>query len=593
METIVQHGKKFEHHLKIFVNQLEGSKNLNEILDVLMFTPFEKIIKELQEEDEINSIVNNTKNLTLHKNINSSNKTMLKMKKKKKTIKIISQNNEQNYFIKKVFQAIEEKFTKEEWNITNEFKLKALKFLEKIPAMLNEYYFHTFDLWDFVLCVVEAETLYEILNILIKNYINYEILLKILEYLKANAVQKFLKIKPFLCFEKVIANLITSKMDKDKPNILKEFLKYQPSEIPAVLKHLLDRLEMKTLVKLYRDIFFKDYFNKEKEIFKGMEAILKERFFNYHNFRFANREITLEQLVDYFENESEILSDFVNRIIRKKKDPNYFKIAFYILKQFNFNGSIITLDEINRKILAEKLCEFEVHIDNKLSNFVENIKQFDRVEKYYKFFKLFSSVPVVNITYKDYFGPREKACIHLPINRNKVHFLNSEEQFDLFDGFAYDGIIAIDCEWKCRSTIFEEEKIAIMQLADRRSVIIVDMIAMEKNHAFLNKFEEILQGKTVLGYSLHNDLKMMKTQTREIVSRQKIIDIEQESREDKNRPISLKRVCEKIFNKSLCKAETVTNWERRPLREKQLHYAALDSFILIQIFHEIKHTLKL
>jgi ribonuclease D len=43
-------------------------------------------------------------------------------------------------------------------------------------------------------------------------------------------------------------------------------------------------------------------------------------------------------------------------------------------------------------------------------------------------------------------------------------------------------------------------------------------------------------------------------------------------------------ICKTIFNKELSKAEQLSDWEDRPLLESQLHYAALDCFILLQAF---------
>ena len=42
-----------------------------------------------------------------------------------------------------------------------------------------------------------------------------------------------------------------------------------------------------------------------------------------------------------------------------------------------------------------------------------------------------------------------------------------------------------------------------------------------------------------------------------------------------------------ILDKEICKAEQISNWERRPLKKSQQHYAALDAFILIEILKKL------
>jgi ribonuclease D len=45
----------------------------------------------------------------------------------------------------------------------------------------------------------------------------------------------------------------------------------------------------------------------------------------------------------------------------------------------------------------------------------------------------------------------------------------------------------------------------------------------------------------------------------------------------------LSELTRRCFGKQLDKSECLSNWERRPLRQAQLIYAALDAFVLIKI----------
>lgn len=49
----------------------------------------------------------------------------------------------------------------------------------------------------------------------------------------------------------------------------------------------------------------------------------------------------------------------------------------------------------------------------------------------------------------------------------------------------------------------------------------------------------------------------------------------------------LAAVCQNSLQLKLCKVEQMSNWEKRPLRHSQEHYAALDAWILTVIIEEL------
>ena len=51
--------------------------------------------------------------------------------------------------------------------------------------------------------------------------------------------------------------------------------------------------------------------------------------------------------------------------------------------------------------------------------------------------------------------------------------------------------------------------------------------------------------------------------------------------------MSLVECVKQLLRAQICKGEQISNWTRRPLRQSQMHYAAMDSFCLINLYKEM------
>ncbi|XP_035232251.1 exonuclease mut-7 homolog [Stegodyphus dumicola] len=58
--------------------------------------------------------------------------------------------------------------------------------------------------------------------------------------------------------------------------------------------------------------------------------------------------------------------------------------------------------------------------------------------------------------------------------------------------------------------------------------------------------------------------------------------------DDKHFSIGLSKLCEIILGKPLNKEERLCDWEKRPLTDSQLEYAALDAYCLLQMYDKLK-----
>lgn len=173
-------------------------------------------------------------------------------------------------------------------------------------------------------------------------------------------------------------------------------------------------------------------------------------------------------------------------------------------------------------------------------------------------------------------------------------------------------MIGIDCEWAPLTNAMagEREKLSIIQIATKDAIHIVDALGLAKHGDLWDVFaSKIINSSSLLklGFGFQSDLKVLKhaLHGKAILAPEQILDLYpflnwlvpnvrgfvDDADSQRATELNLKglsRLVHLFLGKELDKNCQFSNWEKRPLRTEQIEYAALDAYVLIQIFDAIK-----
>jgi ribonuclease D len=192
----------------------------------------------------------------------------------------------------------------------------------------------------------------------------------------------------------------------------------------------------------------------------------------------------------------------------------------------------------------------------------------------------------------DEFKPYNPSFYHLPGTVNVIVIDDLQGVQKL--AWGQETVASLDSEWKVALELSEVPNVSILQIGFSKCVYIIDLLQCNQFEELDDKLYELLQDPDVvkLGISFDTDMKYLKQSYPYMLCFQQpicnYIDLIKTFVTSFDfYPGGLAGLTEFILNQNLDKNEQKSNWENRPLRKAQLHYAACDVYVGIQIYQAL------
>ncbi|XP_059266177.1 exonuclease mut-7 homolog isoform X4 [Mustela nigripes] len=208
---------------------------------------------------------------------------------------------------------------------------------------------------------------------------------------------------------------------------------------------------------------------------------------------------------------------------------------------------------------------------------------------------------------------RRDGYYQLPIASGDIHFLASWEDLARHEEELLQPgqVLAVDLEWRPSFGTGGRPQASILQLAVKGRVFLLDLpvfsrpVGGQVSQAFSRLVSQMLSDPSItkLGYGMSGDLRSLgascpalahvEKQLRgsldllQVHRQMRVADKPALGRGEARGPRGLSLLVQQVLGKPLDKAQQLSNWDRRPLSEGQLVYAAADAYCLLEVYQAL------
>ncbi|XP_077707695.1 exonuclease mut-7 homolog isoform X5 [Canis aureus] len=200
-----------------------------------------------------------------------------------------------------------------------------------------------------------------------------------------------------------------------------------------------------------------------------------------------------------------------------------------------------------------------------------------------------------------------------PISREDIHFLASWEDLAGHEAELLQPgqVVGVDLEWRPSFGTGGRPQASIMQVAVGGRVFLLDLPLLSQptggqaSQAFCRLVSQLLSDPSItkLGYGMAGDLRSLgascptlahvEKQLRggldllQVHRQMRIADMPALGRGEARGLRGLSLLVQQVLGRPLDKAQQLSNWDRRPLSEEQLVYAAADAYCLLEVYQTL------